>query len=429
MGFILCAGLFYGQTQDIVSTALATTPCLPMSLAFMVTVFWLAFWERKHFVDILEAAGLRTGGCTCGDLSNTHPLSKLGKLVLETKDELCDSTRDLVRELVHSGGSSRLGGSSSNAEVGAGVGGGFKGGEEIDDHQLEGYWNAVLSEMPLVPEADPTIVKSDVPSIEPPDLFVCELLGMVSDAMAQVDPGTGALVWRNACFDQLTQRVGGGDAWAGQRLLYSQFLQHVPRSGEEHLGVCTVGESGVPSLRLRSSVRLLESGDFPTTVLWVIKSMDLTDQPVPEPQCYLQQMAPKQQCCLPEQDPAGHNLLPYVELSEPLIDQSPPEELHEHPKAADYPDPTVRVQSGEGQRRRSVLLWRRYGRKSMNQASDSDSADRMVERIYFKCCKPGCGARLRVDVDRITGEQLSVTAAGSHNHSVEIVETRAIDLA
>eukprot|EP00658_Telonema_sp_P-2_P035343 TRINITY_DN25721_c0_g1_i1.p1 TRINITY_DN25721_c0_g1~~TRINITY_DN25721_c0_g1_i1.p1 ORF type:complete len:208 (+),score=44.32 TRINITY_DN25721_c0_g1_i1:149-772(+) len=104
-----------------------------------------------------------------------------------------------------------------------------------------------------------------------------------------------------------------------------------------------------------------------------------------------------------------------------------------YPSAAEHQDPMVKVvpsDRGKG-KRPTVLLWQRYGKKALYKKvtiptgpmdwSIGDQGDaQRVERMYFKCYSAGCKARLRVDMDLVTGEQIHASAAGVHNHAVEL---------
>eukprot|EP00658_Telonema_sp_P-2_P010666 TRINITY_DN14024_c0_g1_i1.p2 TRINITY_DN14024_c0_g1~~TRINITY_DN14024_c0_g1_i1.p2 ORF type:complete len:100 (+),score=23.09 TRINITY_DN14024_c0_g1_i1:207-506(+) len=93
-----------------------------------------------------------------------------------------------------------------------------------------------------------------------------------------------------------------------------------------------------------------------------------------------------------------------------------------YPAAANHTDPTVRVipilSAKTGTKRPAVLLWQQHGKKK------ATLGQRRIERRYYKCYVAGCKARLKLQVDEQTGEQLDVSPSGMHNHAVELTWSR-----
>eukprot|EP00658_Telonema_sp_P-2_P010798 TRINITY_DN14091_c0_g3_i8.p1 TRINITY_DN14091_c0_g3~~TRINITY_DN14091_c0_g3_i8.p1 ORF type:complete len:295 (-),score=54.15 TRINITY_DN14091_c0_g3_i8:117-1001(-) len=115
--------------------------------------------------------------------------------------------------------------------------------------------------------------------------------------------------------------------------------------------------------------------------------------------------------------------------------QQPPQQLQltqeqlasGYPTAAAFPDPSTKVVThGKGRGKRpSILLWRRYGKKDISCTQNNPSTgrweDQMLERQYYRCNRVGCPARLKMDVDKQSGNKLAVEPVGMHNHPVEVI--------
>eukprot|EP00657_Telonema_sp_P-1_P007455 TRINITY_DN27338_c0_g1_i1.p1 TRINITY_DN27338_c0_g1~~TRINITY_DN27338_c0_g1_i1.p1 ORF type:complete len:153 (-),score=26.64 TRINITY_DN27338_c0_g1_i1:241-699(-) len=101
-----------------------------------------------------------------------------------------------------------------------------------------------------------------------------------------------------------------------------------------------------------------------------------------------------------------------------------PEVEQELPRADEYMDLKTKIISTEHEDgrvgsgcRRQVMLWRKYGERQMAIGANNEER---VERRYFKCTQPGCQARLRADCRLSAGDQMAITAIGSHNHMIQI---------
>lgn len=75
----------------------------------------------------------------------------------------------------------------------------------------------------------------------------------------------------------------------------------------------------------------------------------------------------------------------------------------------------------------SQKLWQKYGEKQVQHARDK-SADRsqpvkLKKRSYFKCYNKSCPAKMIVDVDAETGEEMVPFLSGAHSHTFEIAPT------
>eukprot|EP00658_Telonema_sp_P-2_P077997 TRINITY_DN7206_c0_g1_i1.p1 TRINITY_DN7206_c0_g1~~TRINITY_DN7206_c0_g1_i1.p1 ORF type:complete len:291 (-),score=41.45 TRINITY_DN7206_c0_g1_i1:411-1283(-) len=275
-----------------------------------------------------------------------------------------------------------------------------------------------------------------VPGAPAVDVFMLELLDMSSDAMAQVDPQSGILTWRNRRFDQLARRVGNGDGWTGRKVLFGQFLQGIP-CDETH-ATCTIFACDRPSIELHSVTRVLRPGVLVWTLRWADEASEFLN---PTGNESVLQDSPKEvsgnlalEAVEGESDdpPAvaatsssAETVLPdTIAAPRPIVVAEP------WPTASDYPDPQARVVVRKCGRDRPVLLWRRYGRKSIwcpapgerGEGPYEGKHEYLVDRIYFRCRERGCRARLKVDVDQRTALQLNVSPIGTHDHHVQITQ-------
>lgn len=57
--------------------------------------------------------------------------------------------------------------------------------------------------------------------------------------------------------------------------------------------------------------------------------------------------------------------------------------------------------------------WRKYGQKSIKAGSDGARV-----RSYYRCTRPGCPAKKRVEIDPVGGGTISVCLSSAHNHRV-----------
>eukprot|EP00656_Telonema_subtile_P047346 TRINITY_DN542_c0_g4_i1.p1 TRINITY_DN542_c0_g4~~TRINITY_DN542_c0_g4_i1.p1 ORF type:complete len:627 (+),score=107.01 TRINITY_DN542_c0_g4_i1:184-2064(+) len=242
-----------------------------------------------------------------------------------------------------------------------------------------------------------------------------QLVRMSFDAMAQVDVSTGMILWANTAFGELTRIVGGGNPVLGAQCLHGRFLGQV--SLQSRLLHDTFGTGG-NAVEVWSASQL--AGDAPQTVaLWVLHSSDAS---IP---------AASSMYNSPQYN--THNTSP---SPSPSLAQSPAASEHDHgsedsagyPAASRYTNTTTRVLYGAGSGacvqpgrgvRQAVLLWRRYGKKNITSLKPPQHGiPGTIERIYYKCYHAGCAARLRVDMDPVTGQSVSVDPSGVHNHVV-----------
>eukprot|EP00658_Telonema_sp_P-2_P024282 TRINITY_DN19756_c0_g3_i10.p1 TRINITY_DN19756_c0_g3~~TRINITY_DN19756_c0_g3_i10.p1 ORF type:complete len:966 (-),score=104.78 TRINITY_DN19756_c0_g3_i10:395-3184(-) len=450
LGGLLMAGVLHGASRELFTQTISAHPVLPMTAIVIVGIFWLSFWERQHFVDVCQASpatSTRLGGKPFNYCDFSASMRRLVAIVVASGDELCASSTEALHELVkmaelQDGSRSDEGNLVSHdpisaSQAGRGAGSGTVRNEfddiDVDEHQLESFFREMISP-PGVPEFDSSADGSSMPSDELPSFerpsselsariardvpFAEELFSMIYDACGVVDLSSGALVWRNKCFDELLLRVGKGEAWTGQNVLYSAFLQEMPR-GVDHRRVCTI--DGVPPLTLTSTARLVEA-PHASSVLWVIElgTSLWPNNPSPTPPGGIACKGPVPSVL----DSATNSSV--VELAgddSKILEDS----TVGHPTAAEYTDPTIMImtQKGSGTRQAS-LLWRRYGRKSVSLKRPGGGSTELLyaERNYFKCCQSGCTARLKIDVDRSVGERLHVSPSGRHNHAVEIANVK-----
>eukprot|EP00658_Telonema_sp_P-2_P021340 TRINITY_DN1849_c0_g1_i3.p1 TRINITY_DN1849_c0_g1~~TRINITY_DN1849_c0_g1_i3.p1 ORF type:complete len:324 (+),score=55.80 TRINITY_DN1849_c0_g1_i3:121-1092(+) len=207
--------------------------------------------------------------------------------------------------------------------------------------------------------------------------FAEELLALSQDAMAQVDPGSGVVLWSNHLFDQLTLRVGLGDAQVGQRILAGELLQCSPQGN--HYTVCTINSPGMSSLKLHSTTQLLKH-----RLLWVIGSFDTptsvhlvhadigttTDSTTPD--CTTTDCTTTD-CTTTDCTTTDCTLLPSGPDPPYLFRGNQQTNSDQHPSAADHPDPKTRVGAVMHGKQRTMLLWRQYGRKSVFSKTQSGS--------------------------------------------------------
>eukprot|EP00658_Telonema_sp_P-2_P044599 TRINITY_DN3249_c0_g3_i1.p1 TRINITY_DN3249_c0_g3~~TRINITY_DN3249_c0_g3_i1.p1 ORF type:complete len:432 (+),score=74.76 TRINITY_DN3249_c0_g3_i1:1118-2413(+) len=258
---------------------------------------------------------------------------------------------------------------------------------------------------------------SNRPAAPPiPRLAIERMLSMSFDAMAQINARTGELQWANGHFDRLALCLGGGQPWEGQQTLFRCFLQNPSREQQLKEGTFKVGGVGTV-LRCLTEVATIGANDV---VLMVLKS--LGNWPASPPRSSKGELEKSS-----NEVPKNSNEPPSSRsadgsdqdrsCSEP--DNEPSQS--EYPAAADHPDPMVKVVTthvrGQG-KRPAVLLWQRYGKKALYKpGGEAIKADRL-ERLYFRCHSPGCKARLRVDMNHTTGEQMKVAPTGVHDHVV-----------
>ena len=201
-------------------------------------------------------------------------------------------------------------------------------------------------------------------------LYSEELVAMSFDAMAQLDLSTGTVLWSNAAFDELTRGVGGGNPAVGLGLLQGSFLKQVPDCLRRMR--CTFG-SGSSAVDLESASQVVGPNEQ-RRVLWVLDAA------------------------------SGRSPLSSPENS---ISKSP--SFH---KASEWIDPHVQVMcdpmtfaGGKG-RRQVQNLWQRYGKKSVVGRGGR------VDRLYYRCHREGCQARLKIHAQPETRLTVNAEATG-----------------
>eukprot|EP00658_Telonema_sp_P-2_P046829 TRINITY_DN3515_c0_g2_i6.p1 TRINITY_DN3515_c0_g2~~TRINITY_DN3515_c0_g2_i6.p1 ORF type:complete len:401 (+),score=94.46 TRINITY_DN3515_c0_g2_i6:202-1404(+) len=192
--------------------------------------------------------------------------SVLVELVLQSGDELCESSREMLRQVLQlldqsdlESGQGRRGYQHpgpteiTQSKLGRGTGGvdiashGGIGDMNCDgvDEQVEVDWSGLdmffeEGKPELNPRPDPRPrdvatarkamwdgVADGVMSTDWRLSLMEDLSNMSVDCMSLVDPRSGTLLWRNHQFDSLLLRVGDGDALKGQQALFDRFLQNL----------------------------------------------------------------------------------------------------------------------------------------------------------------------------------------------------------
>eukprot|EP00656_Telonema_subtile_P026363 TRINITY_DN2833_c0_g1_i4.p1 TRINITY_DN2833_c0_g1~~TRINITY_DN2833_c0_g1_i4.p1 ORF type:complete len:411 (+),score=96.94 TRINITY_DN2833_c0_g1_i4:140-1372(+) len=221
--------------------------------------------------------------------------------------------------------------------------------------------------------------------------YAAEFVQMSFDAMAHIDCRTGSVVWANNAFGDLTTTVGRGNPLEGLQALQTQFLQQLPR------GLCS--RSGhVASVELWSATQLVgEPGQ--EIVLWSIQhSANRQSAPTPS----------RPRSC-----------------SEESLTTTPLKLDKPFPEANEFVDLRceMRLTNPSKGKPPVQMLWRKYGQKSLLPPPVTpDSAPHVPkDRLYYKCTQKDCCAKLRVDVDRASGEHVSMIATGTHCHHIVLV--------
>eukprot|EP00656_Telonema_subtile_P009089 TRINITY_DN1425_c0_g1_i2.p1 TRINITY_DN1425_c0_g1~~TRINITY_DN1425_c0_g1_i2.p1 ORF type:complete len:582 (+),score=86.74 TRINITY_DN1425_c0_g1_i2:166-1911(+) len=186
--------------------------------------------------------------------------------------------------------------------------------------------------------------------------FAERLVAITFDGMAHVKASNGEVLWTNHAFDNLANLVGGGDARLGMQTLQAQCLQQTAHSQYVQLFV----NGG--SFWVASKVETVFDGHGQQVLLWTTHNDSLISGVMPPP--------------LPSPDgsPDGDRF---------GVERNPLEEFHTNnfaeglgegdgggafPPASQFPDPQCRVHappSGKSQRRRTCMLWQRYGKKTL----------------------------------------------------------------
>eukprot|EP00658_Telonema_sp_P-2_P083843 TRINITY_DN9181_c0_g1_i1.p1 TRINITY_DN9181_c0_g1~~TRINITY_DN9181_c0_g1_i1.p1 ORF type:complete len:432 (-),score=69.81 TRINITY_DN9181_c0_g1_i1:150-1445(-) len=237
-------------------------------------------------------------------------------------------------------------------------------------------------------------------------------VAMSSNAMAQVDVATGTLVWTNEPFDRLMMLVGGGDALKGKQVLFQRFLQGLPR--EER--------------RIQNSVTRVIGSPGHEKVLWVINTSEWPMEPQVQTdaqtnvqtdvQGYVQEEKPAPPTASP---PANRTAGPADDAQLSAGSSLVLARACQYPAAAEYPDPSTRVLVASPDRHKKpvVLMWQCYGRKLLQVTGQRPVApeDRLVRR-YYRCFSGGCPAKLTVDVTAHLGATVAEHPSGTHDHCI-----------
>eukprot|EP00658_Telonema_sp_P-2_P020485 TRINITY_DN180_c0_g2_i2.p1 TRINITY_DN180_c0_g2~~TRINITY_DN180_c0_g2_i2.p1 ORF type:complete len:379 (-),score=100.40 TRINITY_DN180_c0_g2_i2:447-1583(-) len=222
-----------------------------------------------------------------------------------------------------------------------------------------------------------------------------EKLATISfDAMAVEDTRSGQLRWSNQAFNELTCLVGGGDFGQGLHALKANFLQAPTyEPSRVHQVVTTAANDSVGVWSC--SVLVPVSNQLYT--VWV-----LNQSQVP-PADLSQSLSGLDSCAKPA--PA-----------EPAIIMG---------EAADFLDVHLKVMSASGdgpQGPRVQNMWRKYGQKPLKPVNlPNGEVARTLDRLYYKCYHKECKARLLVDLDIQTQEQVNILSKGEHDHDVPIL--------
>eukprot|EP00656_Telonema_subtile_P012604 TRINITY_DN16355_c0_g2_i3.p1 TRINITY_DN16355_c0_g2~~TRINITY_DN16355_c0_g2_i3.p1 ORF type:complete len:650 (+),score=155.40 TRINITY_DN16355_c0_g2_i3:139-2088(+) len=421
---------------------------VPTSLMLSLVMISVFCYRRSRGPD--SCADL---GHTCSkELANLKSTcSGILKLVLQSGDELCDDSTELLQEmllLVTDGAQVELGGvgSGTSSELGAGTGSGFMvptcsyGGQpplprdpglnilagmaldsDSSPDSTHTAGSSPRTQQVSRPEHSPGFPSLDSPPFprhclpmgtarhtqpQPMLPFAEELVRLSFDAMAQVQVNTGVVLWANQAFGELTHMVGGGDTMLGLQCLQARFLQQL--SHQVHCLQDTVGR-GSTQTQLRSA-SVLAGPPGEELVLWVLQS------PIVRPQLGGGGCTPPNSASDSEADtcPATQHTVPAPGLGFPAASE------HLDPLAKVTADPSTRTGRG---RRPTLMLWQKYGQKALyNGAGQNGSSGSTVERLYYKCYKAGCKARLKIDVVQATRERVDVVASGVHCHHVTLAE-------
>eukprot|EP00656_Telonema_subtile_P031722 TRINITY_DN346_c0_g1_i3.p1 TRINITY_DN346_c0_g1~~TRINITY_DN346_c0_g1_i3.p1 ORF type:complete len:494 (+),score=91.08 TRINITY_DN346_c0_g1_i3:116-1597(+) len=172
-------------------------------------------------------------------------------------------------------------------------------------------------------------------------MFSTELLAMTFDAMAQVELSTGAVTWLNQGFQDLTLMIGRGDPGLGLQQLHDRFLRQCSREFARSHASMSVGGN---MLDLWSATQVLGTPGR-ELVLWVIR-VPLSFQSAPAPHPPTPTLVRSPSSSMRGGNPNGESF----------------------PKASEYTNPQSKVVCGpvNTKGRRSVLLlWHKYGKKSV----------------------------------------------------------------
>eukprot|EP00656_Telonema_subtile_P047344 TRINITY_DN542_c0_g2_i7.p1 TRINITY_DN542_c0_g2~~TRINITY_DN542_c0_g2_i7.p1 ORF type:complete len:622 (+),score=138.04 TRINITY_DN542_c0_g2_i7:129-1994(+) len=218
-----------------------------------------------------------------------------------------------------------------------------------------------------------------------------QLVRMSFDAMAQLDPHTGTILWTNTAFEELTKMVGGGDQVLGLQCLHGRFLTQV--TADLQCATELFGGVGCNPMEVWSASQLAGPA-AQQVLLWVLHSSPVGSAGVSQ----------SGSAGVSGSATAGYST------------------------AAQCTDPQSRVlyntgpTGGRGSRQ-AVLLWRRYGKKTITATSSADTTTMSgtIERVYYKCYRKSCAARLKIDSDPVTGEAVTIEPTGAHDHVVNML--------
>eukprot|EP00658_Telonema_sp_P-2_P001026 TRINITY_DN10380_c0_g1_i5.p1 TRINITY_DN10380_c0_g1~~TRINITY_DN10380_c0_g1_i5.p1 ORF type:complete len:249 (+),score=41.99 TRINITY_DN10380_c0_g1_i5:168-914(+) len=170
-----------------------------------------------------------------------------------------------------------------------------------------------------------------------------DMLGLCSDAMAQVDTISGRLIWSNRQFDQLVLRVGCGDPLEGRRHLHSWFLQGVG-PGREHRIERTTELQGIRTTL--SSVACANRASGLKRVLWALREQRLYQAGPPEGDDEGAGSGESGRLWLDEA-PRQHEEMAGLEQGELQAPKRPSSDLQAHDREAvedsRYADPEIKV--------------------------------------------------------------------------------------
>eukprot|EP00656_Telonema_subtile_P012602 TRINITY_DN16355_c0_g2_i1.p1 TRINITY_DN16355_c0_g2~~TRINITY_DN16355_c0_g2_i1.p1 ORF type:complete len:641 (+),score=153.72 TRINITY_DN16355_c0_g2_i1:139-2061(+) len=423
---------------------------VPTSLMLSLVMISVFCYRRSRGPD--SCADL---GHTCSkELANLKSTcSGILKLVLQSGDELCDDSTELLQEmllLVTDGAQVELGGvgSGTSSELGAGTGSGFMvptcsyGGQpplprdpglnilagmaldsDSSPDSTHTAGSSPRTQQVSRPEHSPGFPSLDSPPFprhclpmgtarhtqpQPMLPFAEELVRLSFDAMAQVQVNTGVVLWANQAFGELTHMVGGGNSGFGLQLLLNQFMQRPSRQSQCSPG--TIAVQGVP-MTLWSATQMVGNPGH-EIVLWATHQTSALSarerSAEPSPSHNSQQSSPGAAEGNTESEDSAHD--------------------SNFPKAAQHTDPQQKINTGPDHctgrgRRPTLMLWQKYGQKALyNGAGQNGSSGSTVERLYYKCYKAGCKARLKIDVVQATGERCNVIASGVHCHHVTLAQ-------
>eukprot|EP00656_Telonema_subtile_P053139 TRINITY_DN75_c0_g1_i6.p1 TRINITY_DN75_c0_g1~~TRINITY_DN75_c0_g1_i6.p1 ORF type:complete len:741 (-),score=165.62 TRINITY_DN75_c0_g1_i6:136-2358(-) len=270
------------------------------------------------------------------------------------------------------------------------------------------------SDAPVRPAAN----EPDEPNSNWLNAHLERLVLMNFDAMAVEDTYSGNLIWANPAFKELACMAGTGDFLQGVSLLRRTFLQQLSHEQQRmHQIVTTSNASTMDIMSCSQAVGY----DKNMRTLWVMsRSMPMSMEPtMPNPVHAQQQWVdakPQMQAgaqavfhLQPPTNPA--NMLAFSNSS----------------KAQEFADIQIKVVSDPDappgpQGPRVQNMWRKYGQKVLKPGVGGfNFQSRTLDRLYYKCYQKDCKARLLVDVDNASQEQVQIHVKGEHSHEVPVL--------